>query len=252
MTGMRAMARSGSYGALGIVVVLVVWQLVASSDALGGTISAPTAVAGVFADGVQRPVLLDAVLATGAEAVQGFSWGLVAALALGVLVTVVRALRGGMDQLATIESAVPFVSLAPVMIALFSREHVPSAIAAATAFFPLYVAVVAGLEAMSPAVADLLTVFGADRRATLLRARIPAGLPVIATGMKVGMPLAIVGAVIGEWFGARQGVGPVMLAAMRGYRMPTMWAAVVATVLMALLLYGICGLLERAAQSRFG
>jgi NitT/TauT family transport system permease protein len=252
MTDVREMARSILYGLVGIVVVLVAWQLVAASDALGGTVSAPTTVAGVFDDPVQRSVLIDAVLSTGSEATQGFSWGLVAAVLLGLVVTVVRPLRRGMDQLATVESAVPFVSLAPVMIALFTREHVPSAIAAATAFFPLYVAVVAGMDAVSPTVADLFTVFGADRRATLLRARLPAGLPVIATGMKVGMPLAIVGAVIGEWFGARQGVGPVMLAAMRGYRMPTMWAAVVATVLMAVVLYGICGLLERAAQTRFG
>jgi NitT/TauT family transport system permease protein len=252
MTGVRGMARSTAYGVTGIVLVLVVWQLVAAVDVLDGALSAPTAVAGVLGDATQRAVLTDAILATGTEAVQGFVWGLLAALLLGTLVTVVRPLRSGMDQLATIESAIPFVALAPIMIAVVSRDHVPSAIAAATAFFPLYVAVVAGMDAVAPAVSDLFTVFGASSRATLVRARLPAGLPVMATGLKVGMPLAIVGAVIGEWFGARAGIGPVMLAAMRGYRMPTMWAAVACTVAMALLLYGICGLIERTAVTRFG
>lgn len=249
---MTGTMRSAGYGVLGIGLVLVAWQLVATLDVLDGAVSAPTAVAGVLGDAGQRAVLTDAVLATGTEAVQGFCWGLIAAVLLGVLVTVVRPLRSGMDQLATIESAIPFVALAPIMIAVFSRDHVPSAIAAATAFFPLYVAVVAGMDAIAPAVADLCTVFGASGRATLLRARLPAGLPVMATGLKVGMPLAIVGAVIGEWFGARAGIGPVMLAAMRGYRMPTMWAAVTCTVVMALLLFGVCALIERLAVTRFG
>lgn len=252
MTGIRGMVRPAALGIAGVVLVLVAWQLVAAVDLLDGAVSAPTAVATVLGDAAQRAVLLDAVTTTAGEAVQGFFWGLVAAVLLGVLVTVIRPLRAGMDQLATIESAIPFVAIAPIMIAVFSREDVPSAIAAATAFFPLYVAVVAGMDAIAPAVADLFTVLGASGRATLLRARLPAGLPVMATGLKVGMPLAIVGAVIGEWFGARAGIGPVMLAAMRGYRMPTMWAAVACTVAVALLLYGICGLIERLAVARFG
>jgi ABC-type nitrate/sulfonate/bicarbonate transport system permease component len=251
MNDVRGMTRSAVYGAFGFAIVLALWQLLAVTSALGGAVSAPTAVVGVFGDENQRSVLVDAVRSTGSEAVTGFLWGLGAAIVTGVLATVVRPLRAGMDQLATIESAIPFVALAPLMIALFAREQVPAAIAAATAYFPLYISVVAGMDAISDAVADLLTVLGASRRGALWRARVPAGLPVIATGLKVGMPLAIVGAVIGEWFGARQGLGPVMLAAMRSYRMPTMWAAVAATVVLALALYGICGLIERAAQARF-
>ncbi|AQT80322.1 hypothetical protein B1R94_15190 [Mycolicibacterium litorale] len=101
-------------------------------------------------------------------------------------------------------------------------------------------------------VLDLCSVLGASRLATLVRARIPAGLPVLTTGMKVAMPLAIVGAVIGEWFGSDAGVGPVMLVAMRNYQMPTMWAAVVTTVVLALALYGLCVLIDRLVSVRFG
>ncbi|TQS43185.1 ABC transporter permease [Cryptosporangium phraense] len=244
--------RSSAYGALGMVVVLAVWQLLATTGTLGGALTAPTVVARVFGDAEERSTLAQAAVATGGEAVVGFGWSLLTAVVVGLLVTLVRPLRRGVDQLATIESAIPFLSLAPIMLALVSREHVPAAMAAATAFFPLYVAVTAGLDAVSRSVADLCTVLGASRIDTLIRARIPAGLPVIATGFKVGMPLAIVGAVIGEWFGSSDGVGPIMLAAMRGYQMPTMWAAVVATVLVALVLYGVCALLEALVTHRFG
>jgi ABC-type nitrate/sulfonate/bicarbonate transport system permease component len=243
--------RSGAYGVLGVALVLLLWQLLASTGTLGGTLTAPTVVARVFADPAERTTLSQAAFATGMEAVEGFLWSLLYAVVIGLLVTVLRPLRRGVDQLATIESAIPFVSLAPIILAVFSREHVPAAMAAATAFFPLYIAVVAGMDAVSSTVADLCTVLGASRYDTLFRARIPAGLPVIATGLKVGMPLAIVGAVIGEWFGSSQGVGPIMLAAMRGYQMPTMWAAVTATVVVALVLYGVCAFVESLVNSRF-
>jgi NitT/TauT family transport system permease protein len=235
---------------LGLVLVLVVWQVLAG--AVGGALSAPTVVARVFGDGDERATLGQAAGATGVEAVEGFLWSLLSAAVVGMVVTLLRPLRRGVDQLATIESAIPFVSLAPIMLAFFSREHVPAAMAAATAFFPLYIAVVAGMEAVSSTVSDLCTVLGASRLNTLLRARIPAGLPVVATGLKVGMPLAIVGAVIGEWFGSSEGLGPIMLAAMRGYQMPTMWAAVTATVVVALVLYGVCAFIELLVTSRFG
>jgi ABC-type nitrate/sulfonate/bicarbonate transport system permease component len=250
--GARLPFASAVYGVLGVLIVLVAWQLLASTSLLSDAVTGPSGVARVLADSGQRSQLSDAAVTTGQEALLGFLWSLLLAVAVGLVTTLVRPLRRGIDQLATIESAIPFVALAPILLAVFARDHVPSAMGAATAFFPLYVAVVAGMDAVPASVADLCTVLGANRRDTLLRARVPAGLPVVAAGMKVGMPLAIVGAVIGEWFGSSGGVGPIMLAAMRSYEMPTMWAAVTVTVLVALVLYGACALIERLASARFG
>jgi NitT/TauT family transport system permease protein len=243
----------GSIGlpALGILLVLAAWQVVAATQVFGTTISPPTAVADVFGDAGERSLLLHAGLTTGLEALTGFGEGLAVAVAAGLLVLAVPPLRRGVDQLATIESAIPFVALAPILLALVDRPGIPAAMAACTAFFPLYMAIVAGLHALPPAVADVCTVFGSSRRQALVRAVVPAGIPVIATGLKVAMPLAVVGAVIGEWFGTSGGIGPVMLVAMRGYHMPTMWAAATVTVLAALVLFGAAALLERLAVARF-
>lgn len=243
--------RSAVLGVIGLILVVVAWQLVAAAELLGTSVAPPTAVAAVLGEVDQRSTLVTAALQTGGEAVAGFAAGFVAAGLAGLLVTALHPLRRGVDQLATIESAIPFVALAPILLALFSRDHLPAAMAAATAFFPLYIAIVSGMAATPPAIADVCTVFGASRPAMLIRARIPAALPVIATGTKVGVPLAIVGAVIGEWFGARAGIGPVMLVAMRNYQMPMMWAAMTVTVALALVLYGIAAALEWAAIRRF-
>lgn len=244
--------RPAALGALGLVIVVAAWQVVAVTGLLGTSVAPPTAVAALLSDPGQRALLATAAVHTGSEAVTGFAAALLIATLAGLLVTVVRPLRRGMDQIATIESAIPFVALAPILLALFSREQLPAAMAAATAFFPLYVATVAALAATPRGVGDVCTVLGASRLATLVRATIPAGLPVVATGAKVAVPLSIVGAVIGEWFGASAGVGPVMLVAMRNYQMPQMWAAMTVTVVLALLLYGVASALQWAADRRFG
>jgi ABC-type nitrate/sulfonate/bicarbonate transport system permease component len=248
----RPSLRGAGYGVLGVGLLIGVWQILGAVKAFGSTVPTPTVVARVFGGSSDRTLLVKGGWATALEAIEGFGWALVLAAVAGILVSLLPVVRRGVDQLATIQSAIPFVALAPVLLAIFSREHVPAAMAAATAFFPLYIAFVSGLEAVSPTVSDLCTVLGARKRDTLLRARIPAGLPVLATGTKVAIPLAIVGAVIGEWFGASSGVGPIMLVAMRNYEMATMWAAVTVTVVVALVLYGICALVERLATVRFG
>lgn len=238
-------------GAVGLALTVAAWQAVAAAQWFGTTIAPPTDVVDVLGDPVQRTVLLDAATITAQEAVTGFVWGAGLALVVGLLVVVVPVLRRGIDQLATIESAIPFVALAPILLATVAREDIPAAMGAATAFFPVYVAVVSGLRATPAAVLDVFTVFGSMRWQRLTRAQVPSGLPVLATGLKVAMPLAIVGAVIGEWFGASSGLGPVMLVAMRNYRMPMMWAAVAVTVVVALLLYAVTALVEKLAVSRF-
>jgi ABC-type nitrate/sulfonate/bicarbonate transport system permease component len=248
----RPPALAAALGVLGIAIVLGLWQALAKAGVLGTTLSAPTQVARVFGDDRERALLLKAGRITGVEALTGFLWAVVIALVIGLLVALLPPLRRGVDQLATIESAIPFVALAPILLATFERNHIPAAMAACTAFFPLYIGVVSGLHAVSPAVADVCTVFGSSRRQRLLRALVPAGIPVFATALKVAMPLAIVGAVIGEWFGASGGIGPIMLVAMRGYHMPTMWAAVTVTVVVAMVLFGVTALLERLADARFG
>ncbi|MBX6391546.1 MAG: ABC transporter permease subunit, partial [Frankia sp.] len=225
----QSAARRFALGVLGVVIVVGVWQAVAMAKLLGSSVSAPTEVLDVLTTPRQLDLLTSAASETAGEALLGFGWSLAAAVVAGVLVHVVPPLRRGVDQLATIESAIPFVALAPILLATVGRDAVPAGMAATTAFFPLYIAVVSGLAAVPSAVGDVFSVFGASRRQRMLRAAIPAGIPVVASGLKVGMPLAIVGAVVGEWFGGSNGVGPMMLVAMRNYRMELMWATVVVT-----------------------
>lgn len=235
-------------GAIGL---LVIWQIIGATQVFGTTISPPTDVLGVFGNSAQRPVVVNAAIATGTEAVKGFVWGLLLAVIVGLFVVSLPIFRRGVDQLATIQSAIPFVALAPILLANFDRATIPVAMAASTVFFTIYVAVVQGLSSASPTLNEVLVVFGGTRRSRLLRIQVPSALPVVATSLKVAMPLAIVGAVIGEWFGVSKGIGPVLLTSLRNYQMPLMWAAAASTVIVALVLFGVMAVLERLATERF-
>ncbi|MDY7105621.1 MAG: ABC transporter permease subunit [Actinomycetota bacterium] len=236
-------------GAAGL---LAVWQLIGAGEVFGTSIAPPSDVIEVFGESQQRSRVVDAALSTGSSALWGFAWAVLLAALVGAVAVLVPHLRRGADQLATMQSAAPFVALAPIFLANFDRTTVPIAMAASTAFFTFYVAFTSGLEAASPALYDVLTVFGGSRRARFVRVQLPAALPVVAAGFKVGMPLAIVGAVIGEWFGASNGVGPLLLTALRNYQMPLMWAVASATVALALVLFGVMAAFERAMTERFG
>lgn len=243
----RVLATAG-----GTVAVIGVWQVVGATEVFGTSISPPSDVVGVFGESASSSLIVDAALVTGEEAVRGFLWGLALAIVVGALVVLVPLLRRGVDQLATLQSAIPFVALGPILLANFERKSVPSAMAAATVFFTIYVAIVSGLHTASPALHEVFAVFGASRTQRLLRVQVPAALPVVASGLKVATPLAIVGAVIGEWFGTSKGIGPILLTSLRSYDMDTMWAAATATVVVALVLFGAMATVERLATVRFG
>ncbi|MCU1453691.1 MAG: nitrate transporter permease [Acidimicrobiales bacterium] len=237
---------------VGSVAIVALWQVVGATEVFGSSISPPSKILDVFLHSQDSGLIQKAALVTGSEALDGFLWGLLLAAIVGVVVVVVPVLRRGVDQLATIQSAIPFVALAPILLANFTREEIPSAMATATVFFTIYVAMVAGLQSASATLHDVVAVFGSSRRQRLLRVQIPAAIPVLATGLKVAMPLAIVGAVIGEWFGVSNGIGPVLLISLRDYEMPKMWAAASATVVVALVLFGVMAFIERIATDRFG
>lgn len=250
--GARRQAVTVVATAAGTLAVIGLWQLIGATKAVGTSVSPPTKVLHAYFGTSNGSAINRAALITAREALEGFGWGVLLAVVFGVLVVTVPVLRRGIDQLATIQSAIPFVALAPILLANFAQSTIPAAMAAATAFFTLYVATVAGLGAASRSLSDVFAVLGASRIQRLWRIQVPAALPVVATALKVAMPLAIVGAVVGEWLGASGGIGPLLLLAMRDYQMPVMWAAAAAIVVVALVLFGAMAALERVAMARFG
>ena len=94
-------------------------------------------------------------------------------------------------------------------------------------------------------------VLGATRIQRLIHVDLPAAVPALVTGVKLAIPGALIGAILGEWFGAPRGLGILIVNAMQNFQIPLLWSAVLLTALTSLLLFGAATVLERLAYDRF-
>jgi NitT/TauT family transport system permease protein len=238
-------------GAIGLAVFLLAWQWIGSRHLLGSTWPPLDTVVAYLADPMRRDLFGRALAASFRAAGLGFAIGAVCGLAFAAIAWVVPMLRVGADHTTAVIHAIPQVALAPVFIIVGGQETAPVAISALNVFFLLYVAASSGFASSSRAHRDLFAVLGGSSLMRLWRLDLPAALPAITSGFKLAVPAALVGTLIGEWFGAPRGLGVLIVNAMENFQIPLLWSAVLLTLIASLVLYALCGLLERAAEARF-
>ena len=242
--------RSGVYGALGCGLLLLGWELAGRSGALGKTLPSLREVAAVYAQAPRRALLVRSAAATVGAALTGFGVGTAAGVLVAVLAHLVPPIRQGLDRLAVLVNALPVIALGPVLIITVGRRGTPAALAAVPVFFLLYSATSTGLRGASRSLDLLLTTLGATRGQRLLRLEAVAALPPVISGMKIAAGSAMIGAIVGEWFGAPTGLGIVVLNSMQNFQIPLMWATVLVIAAITLLSYGVLTSIERAVRQR--
>ncbi len=149
-------------------------------------------------------------------------------------------------------NSVPSIALGPIFLVLLSRESTPAAVSSIHVFFIVFVSVSSGLQRATAAHRDLFAVLGADRLKRFWRLELPAAMPALVSGLRLAWPAALIGAIIGEWFGAPRGLGILIINAMQNFQIVLLWCAVLLAVGSSLLIYGLLTLLERAAYAKFG
>ena len=185
------------------------------------------------------------------EAATGYALGVLLAVGGASIAVVVPQTRGPIGRLALILNSIPIIALGPLFTAVLPRWASPVAVATLAVAFTVFVAVLAGLDAAGRSHHDLLTVLGASRWERFRRLQAPAALPSLADGLKLGAPGAVLGAIIGEWFGAERGIGPLLVASMQNYRIDLLWSAALLGALVSMVAYGLLALLERAISARY-
>jgi ABC-type nitrate/sulfonate/bicarbonate transport system permease component len=108
-----------------------------------------------------------------------------------------------------------------------------------------------GLSSVPVAHRELFAVLGANTFTRYLRLELPSAMPTLASGLRLAWPAALIGAIIGEWFGAPCGIGILIINAMQNFQIVLLWSAVLLAVTISLLFYGILTVLERAAYQQF-
>lgn len=236
---------------IGVLLLVVLAELIGRTGIAGRSWPPLTEVFGYLAEPVAQATVLRALTATAASAGWGLVLGIVFAAIAALLSTFIPVLRPGLDRLASVLNAVPLIALAPLLITTVGRDSTPAVVAALGVGFVMFVAFTAGLSGASATHQDVFAVFGSARTTTLLRLQVPVALPTVLDGLALAAPTAILGATIGEWFGAPRGLGVLIVSAMQNYQVLLLWAAALTAALLSLAAYLIAVRLQSGAVRRF-
>jgi NitT/TauT family transport system permease protein len=231
--------------------LLAGWEVLARSGTLGLSVPALSRVLHVYTQPRFEGLLYRSAMATGKSALTGLLVGIAIGVVTALVAHLLPPLRPGLDRLAVTLNAIPAIALGPIFILMVSRELTPALLATIPVSFLIYIAVSSGLRTASTGLGRMMTTFGAGRLKRLFYLEIPSALPSFLGGVKVSMTAAMIGAIVGEWFGAPTGLGIVILNTMQNFEIPLMWAAVLLVAWLALTGYGIAHLLERFVARRF-
>jgi NitT/TauT family transport system permease protein len=240
------------YPAVGCVMLLCAWEVVGRNAMLGNTFPALSQVLRVYEDAPRRALLARATAATLGSAAIGYAAGVCLGAAAALIAHLVPLLRGGLDRMAVLVNALPVIALGPVLIITAGRQDTPAALASVPVFFLLYTATGVGLRGASQRLDMVFTTLGASRWQRLAKLEAVAALPSVLNGMKIAASSAMIGAIVGEWFGAPSGLGVVVLNSMENFQIPLLWATVIVIAAITLAGYGLLTLGERAARRRIG
>jgi NitT/TauT family transport system permease protein len=229
--------------------VLVFWEiLVRALDVPRVLLPAPSLVMASMVD--HAPKLWGDFVQTVGKAVL-VGWALGCALGFGVAVAIDRLpfLQRGLLPVASLTSAIPLVGVAPIAVMWFGFEW-PSkaAVVVLMTFFPMLVSTLAGLKAAGKLELELMYSYAASYPRTLLALRLPAALPYIFGALKVNATLALIGAIVAEFFGSpTSGLGFRISTEAARMNMPLVWGAIVVAAVTGSLAYALLVALERRA-----
>jgi ABC-type nitrate/sulfonate/bicarbonate transport system permease component len=180
------------------------------------------------------------------EVLAGLALGMAVAFVLGYLLSRSRTVERLVAPYIVASQSIPIVAIAPLLVIWFGAGATSKIIVSALiVFFPILISSVAGLRSAEPDLLDLMCSLEATRWQTFAKLELPAAIPMIVSGLKVGATLSVIGAVVGEFVGADRGLGFLVKQGQGLYDTPLMFVAVLALVVIAMSLYGLVALIER-------
>jgi len=239
--------RRYAFAALLLALFVFAWQGVASLDAVDDlTLASPTETLTALRD--DWSLLMDNAGVTLVEVLLGLAISIVAGAGSAVAMHIWRPLREAAYPLLVASQAIPIVVLAPIFVLAFDYGMGPKlAIVALICFFPITVNVLDGLRSVEPDLLNLMRSLGASRVQSLVKVELPWALPFFFSGLRIAATVSVIGAVFGEWAGADEGLGRLVLLGNNQLQTPRVYAGIVILTVMAVGLFALAGLAERLA-----
>lgn len=221
------------------LVTLLLWQLaVVALEIKPFVLPSPTAIGGQFVENM--PTVWSNSLVTGFNSLVGVLVGTVLGILLAVIASLIRTIDELSSAVVAAAMVLPIVALAPVLYGMFSasQQTARQLVASLAVFVPVYVNTLKGLRQVRPVHRDLMRAHAATTWQTIGTVTLPTALPFIFTGVRIASSLAVIAAVIAEYFGGPiGGLGKSITTAAAGSNYPLAWAYVLGSIILGLVFY---------------
>ena len=229
------------------ITVLLMWEVgVRTWEVRAVVLPPPSAIAERFTD--ELPTLWADFRQTILKgAFTGYLIGAAAAFATAILADRSPFLTRGILPVGSFMAALPIVGIAPIFVKWFGSDwQSKAAVVAVMIYFPILVNTVAGLRDTTSMQRDLMRTYGAGYWPTLIKLRLPAALPFVFNGLKIATTLALIGAIVAEFFGSPTvGMGFRISTSIGVLELDMVWAEIVVAALAGATLYGLMAWIER-------
>ena len=229
------------------ITLLVLWEGIVRGLGVSQVIlPAPSLVAQTFATSLDI-LWTDFVQTVVKGAFRGFAIGAIAAVLCAIAIDRSAFLTRGLLPIGNFLAALPIVGVAPIMVNWFGFDwQSKAAVVVVMVFFPILVNTVQGLKASDTMQRDLMRTYAASYFQTLLKLRLPAAMPFIFNGLKIATTLALIGAIVAEYFGSpTRGMGFRISTAVGSLSIDLVWAEIAVAALVGTSAYGITAWIER-------
>lgn len=233
---------------LGLFVLLVGgWEVFCQVSNISELIApAPSAILQTLWGGLTVGYLWPHIWVTTIEIVLGLTAGCGIGFLFGILLGETEFLRRLLYPYILASQVIPKLALGPLFVIWFGAGVLPTVvITALICFFPLLENSLTGVQHVDPQKRELFRMLGASRLQTLVRLKIPAGLPVILAGVRVAVVLSFIGAVVGEFIGANEGLGALIIGAQGMMDTTLMFAIFIVITVQGMVFYQATLMTER-------
>lgn len=191
-------------------------------------------------------LMMDHAQVTMVESLGGFAVAIVLALVIAFAMNEVPLVRQALYPVIITSQTVPIVSVAPLFVIWFGYGILPKIIVVVlVCFFPIVISLLNGLASVDPDYLQLFRSMQAGRWDTFRMVTLPLALPSFFAGLKISAAYSVMGAVIGEWLGAKEGLGYYMTLAQHSFQVDRVFAAIVVVTLFSMALFVVVGIVER-------
>ncbi len=229
------------------VTVLVVWEgVVRGLEVPPVILPPPSAIAVKFATSL--PILWEDFVQTFIKGtLTGYILGCGSAVAVAIAIDRSDFLQRGLLPVGNFIAALPIIGTAPIMVMWFGFDwQSKAAVVVAMVFFPMLVNTVQGLAASEAMQRDLMKTYSASYWQTLLKLRLPAAMPFIFNGLKISTTLALIGAIVAEFFGSPiRGMGFRISTEVGRLALDMVWAEIAVAAIAGSVFYGAVALIEK-------